>query len=222
MKNTMLLLTLLFSVNAFASNSLPVFIWSGKCLGGNCTMSEIEAENKENARRSAQHMLDMEEVEREMDRQFTREHQEAQARADAVPKDVYTPKGPVITCVQEVYEKATGILGDDATNHIDVSIISPGKCSFEVKEFGDFGRGCDNLAALSSIAKMGFYQEEQCRYEAESWKVYLQYKDVIYTPEWTNELNREYYEKLNPIQEKHFENVFKLQEQEKSLNKSSK
>ena len=219
MKKMMLLLPLLFSVNAFAGNSIPVFIWSGKCLGGNCTISEIEAENKENARRSVQYMLDMEEVEREMDRQFTREHQEAQARADAAPKYIHTPKGPVITCVQEVYEKATEILGDDATNHIDVSIISPGKCSFEVKEFGDFGRGCDNLAALSSIAKMGFYQEEQCRYEAESWKVYLQYKDVIYTPEWTNELNREYYKKLEPIKQKHRDNVAKLHDQEKVLNK---
>jgi len=214
MKNTMLLLTLLFSVNAFA--------FVNPCDDGNCTMKQIEAYNRANYKTHEQWVREMEETEREMDRKFTREHEEAQARADAVPKDVYTPKGPVITCVQEVYEKATGILGDDATKHIDVSIISPGKCSFEVKEFGDFGRGCDNLAALSSIAKMGFYQEEQCRYEAESWKVYSQYKDVIYTPEWTNALSREYHKKLQPVKQKHIDNVAKLQDQEKALNKSDK
>ena len=213
MKKMMLLLPLLFSVNAFGASYL--------CDNG-CTYEQIVANNKANYKTHEQLIREADEEQREMDRKFTQEHQEAQARADAAPKYVHTPKGPVITCVQEVYEKATGILGDDATKHIDVSIISPGKCSFEVKEFGDFGRGCDNLAALSSIAKMGFYQEEQCRYEAESWKVYLQYKDVIYTPEWTNELNREYYEKLNPIQEKHFENVFKLQDQERALNKTDK
>lgn len=213
MKNTMLLLTLLFSVKAFGAGYL--------CENG-CTYEQIVANNKANYKTHEQLIREAEEEQREMDRKFTQEHQEAQARADAVPKDVYTPKGPVITCVQEVYEKATGILGDDATNHIDVSIISPGKCSFEVKEFGDFGRGCDNLAALSSIAKMGFYQEEQCRYEAESWKVYLQYKDVIYTPEWTNALSREYHKKLEPIKQKHRDNVAKLQDQEKALNKSDK
>lgn len=213
MKNTMLLLPLLFSVKAFGVSYL--------CDNG-CTMEQIEANNKANYKTHEQLMREADEWEAEHLRKFIEEHREAQARADAVPKYVHTPKGPVITCVQEVYEKAAGILGDDATNHIDVSIISPGKCSFEVKEFGDFGRGCDNLAALSSIAKMGFYQEEQCRYEAESWKLYLQYKDVIYTPAWTNELNREYYEKLNPIQEKHFENVFKLQDQERALNKADK
>lgn len=213
MKNTMLLLTLLFSVKAFGAGYL--------CENG-CTYEQIVANNKANYKTHEQLIREAEEEQREMDRKFTQEHQEAQARADAVPKDVYTPKGPVITCVQEVYEKATGILGDDATNHIDVSIISPGKCSFEVKEFGDFGRGCDNLVALSSIAKMGFYQEEQCRYEAESWKVYLQYKDVIYTPEWTNALSREYHKKLEPIKQKHRDNVAKLQDQEKALNKSDK
>ena len=210
MKNTILLLTLLFSVNAFAGSL---------CQDG-CTIEQIEANNKANYKTPEQLMREADEWEAEHLRKFIEEHREAQARADAVPKDVYTPKGPVITCVQEVYEKATGILGDDATNHIDVSIISPGKCSFEVKEFGDFGRGCDNLAALSSIAKMGFYQEEQCRYEAESWKVYLQYKDVIYTPEWTNALSREYHKKLQPVKQKHRDNVAKLQDQEKTLNKT--
>ena len=222
MKNTVLLLTLLFSVNAFAEPYKSRFVWSDKCVDGNCTSSEIEAVNRENAERGRQHLLNLEEEERERERELSRQHAEDQARADAAPKYIHTPKGPVITCVQEVYEKATGILGDDATNHIDVSIISPGKCSFEVKEFGDFGRGCDNLAALSSIAKMGFYQEEQCRYEAESWKVYSQYKDVIYTPEWTNALSREYHKKLQPVKQKHIDNVAKLQDQEKALNKSDK
>lgn len=213
MKNTILLLTLLFSVNAFAVNDF--------CEDG-CTMEEIEARNKARYKTHEQIIRENKDWEAEHFRKLVEENREAQARYDALPKYVHTPKGPVITCVQEVYEKATGILGDDATNHIDVSIISPGECSFEVKEFGDFGRGCDNLAALSSIAKMGFYQEEQCRYEAESWKVYLQYKDVIYTPEWTNALNREYYNKLKPIKQRHIDNVAKLQDQERALNKSDK
>ena len=209
----MLLLTLLFSVNAFA--------FENPCAKG-CTMEQIKAYNQANYKTHEQIIREGKEWEAEDYRKWVIEHDEAQARADAAPKYVHTPKGPVITCVQEVYEKATGILGDDATKHIDVSIISPGKCSFEVKEFGDFGRGCDNLAALSSIAKMGFYQGEQCRYEAESWKVYLQYKDVIYTPEWTNALNREYYNKLKPIKQRHIDNVAKLQDQERALNKSDK
>lgn len=213
MKKMMLLLPLLFSVKAFGAGYL--------CDNG-CTYEQIVENNKANYKTHEQLMREADEWEAEHFRKLVEENREAQARYDALPKYVHTPKGPVITCVQEVYEKATGILGDDATNHIDVSIISPGKCSFEVKEFGDFGRGCDNLAALSSIAKMGFYQEEQCRYEAESWKVYLQYKDVIYTPEWTNALNREYYNKLKPIKQRHIDNVAKLHDQERALNKSDK
>lgn len=214
MKNTILLLTLLFSVNAFA--------FVNPCADGDCTIKQIEAYNRANYKTHEQLVREMEEEEEAIYRKWVEEHREAQARADAAPKYQYKTPGTYTTCVQEVYEKATGILGDDAKKHIDVSIIEKGKCGFSVKQFGDLGRGCDNLAALSGIAKMGFYQEEQCRYEAESWKVYSQYKDIIYTPAWTNALDREYEKKLEPIREKHFENVFKLQDQERALNKANK
>ncbi len=213
MKNTILLLTLLFSVNAFA--------FVNPCDDGDCTIKQIEAYNRANYKTHEQLIQEADAWEAEQERKWTEEHREAQARADAAPKYVYVPGGQYRTCVQEVLEQATGILGDDATKHIDVSIITPGKCSFTVKQFGDLGRGCDNLAALSGIAKIGFYQEEQCRFEAEKWEVYSQYKDVIYTPAWTSSVSREYYEKMKPIELKHLDITKKMNEQEKTSSKTN-
>lgn len=211
MKKTILLLPLLLSVNAFA--------FENPCAAGNCTMEQIQAYNKANYKTIHQMIKDGEDWEAEAYRRWVIQHDEDQARADALPKYVYKAKPRYTTCVQDVYEKATAILGDDATRHIDVSTITLDKCRFEVKEFGGFGRACDNLAALAGIAEMGFYQEEQCRFEGELYKVYLEYEDILYTPSWSTAIDLEYRNKLRPIYIKHNEIVLKLQKQEKSLNK---
>ena len=214
MKNTILLLTLLFSVNAFA--------FENPCNDGNCTVKQIEAYNRANYKTHEQLMQEADAWEAESYRKWVQEHEEAQARADALPKAVYVPIKQVRTCVQDVLEQATGILGDDAENHIDVWVITPGKCGFAVKTFGDLGRACDNLAALSGIAKMGFYQEEQCRFEAEKSEVYSQFKDVIYTPEYTPAIQRDHHEKMNAAYKKNMDIVVKMNEQQNLLNKANK
>lgn len=211
MKKTMLLLTLLYSVNAFAVNDF--------CEDG-CTLKEIETKNKANYKTHEQLIREAEQQEAEEYRQWVQEHREAQARADALPKSVYVPLGQYRTCVQDVYEKAAGFLGDDANTQISVVRDGENTCSFTVKRFDDLSHACENLGSLSAIATMQSYQEETCRYEKEKFKLYKQYEDVIYTPAWTHSVQNEYANKLKPIEQKHKENVDKWIEQEKQKNQT--
>lgn len=211
MKKTMLLLTLLYSVNAFALNDF--------CEDG-CTLKEIEAKNKANYKTHEQWVIHNEALEAEEYRQWVQEHREAQARADALPKSVYVPGTQYRTCVQDVYEQAAGFLGEDANTQISVSQDTNEKCSFIVTRFDDQSHACENLSALSGMARMMSYQEETCRYEKEKWRLYEQYKDVVYTPAWTHSVELEYLNKLKPIELKHKENVDIWIEQEKLKNKT--
>ena len=213
MKKIILLLPLLFSVNAFA--------FDNPCENG-CTLQQIEAINKANYKTHEQLIQEANDSEAEDYREWVEYHRVAQAKADALPKYHYIDGGQYTTCVQAVYAKATGILGDDARKHIDVFNITLDQCGFTVKEFGEYGKGCDNLAALSGIAKMGFYQEEQCRYQTDRYQVYLQYKDVMSTPGWTPSVDASYYAALKPIDQKHEDIVVRLHEREEAINAKSK
>lgn len=211
MKETMLLLTLLYSVNAFA--------FENPCANG-CTMEQIKAYNQANYKTHEEWVRHNEALEAEEYREWVQEHREAQARADALPKSVYVPLGTYRTCVQDVYEQAAGFLGDDANTQISVSQDADGKCSFTVKRFDDLSHACENLGSLSAIARMESFQEETCRYEKEKWRLYEQYKDVIYTPAWTRSVENEFSNKKKPIEQKHKENIDKWNEQEQQKNKT--
>lgn len=218
-----LILTLLLSANAFAEPNKSRFIWSDKCLDGRCTSSEIEGVNRENYQNHLIHIQNLEAEEAEDEREWVLDHQRRQAKADALSRNRVNVIEPMkINCVGSTYDKASTILGDDARKHIEVTPLTLNECAFSVKDYSDEGRGCNNLASLAGIAEQGFYQEEQCRFAKESWKVYEQYKDVIYTPEWTSDLSREYQEKLKPINKRHEENVSKLIKQEQQLSKIQK
>ena len=206
MKKTILILTILLSANAFAVTNL---------CGNGCTLQQIEMNNKANYKTHEQLIREADEQEAQEYRKWIQEHEEAQARADALPKSVYVPLGQYRTCVQDVYEKAAGFLGDDAETQISVVRDGDNTCSFTVKRFDDLSHACENLESLSAIAKMKSYQEETCRYEKEIFKLYKQYEDVIYTPAWTQSVKNEYSNKLKPIEQKHKENVDKWIEQEK-------
>ena len=212
MKKTMLLLTLLYSVHAFAANDF--------CENG-CTLQEIEAKNKANYKTHEEWVIHNEALEAEEYRQWVQEHREAQARADALPKSVYVPGTQYRTCVQDVYEQAASFLGEDANTQISVSQDIDEKCTFDVTRFDDLSHACENLSALSAIARMKSHQEETCRYEKEKWRLYEQYRDVVYTPAWTHSVELEYLNKLKPIEQKHFDNVIKSNEQEKQTNNNN-
>ncbi|MCE0930373.1 hypothetical protein [Pseudomonas monteilii] len=210
MKKMIMLLTLLSPAWAFA--------FENPCASG-CTMDQIEAFNKANYKTTEQIIREAEETERLMYEEWLKEHNEAQARADALPKAKYVAKPPYWTCVAGTYEKATAILGDDAREHISVSIGETiDKCVFTVKQFYPDGKACDNLAALSGIAKFtpGVYGEEECRFEKEKWEATKGFADVIYTPAWTTAMDKKYRAALKPVTEKHVDRVRKLQEQEKA------
>jgi len=214
MKKMMLLLPLLFSVNAFA--------FENPCADGNCTIKQIEAYNRANYKTPDQHIREDEEFWSAQESKWAKEKREAEARRDEFLRNyVYEEPKRIVNCVSSVYEKATAILGDDARNHITVTPDTIDQCSFVVKQFGDLGRGCDNLAALSGIAKMGFYQEETCKFEAEKWKVYLKYKDVLATPAMTPALSRAYFDENRVVDLKYANIVIKMNEQEKELNKKT-
>ncbi|MFG9450947.1 hypothetical protein [Pseudomonas aeruginosa] len=210
MKKMILLLPLLLSAEAIAFENL--------CEKG-CTMEQIEAFNKANYKTTEQILREADETERLMHEQFVREHREAQARADALPKAKYVKKPPFWTCVAGTYEKATAILGDDARNHISVATGETiDKCVFTIKQFYPDGKGCDNIAALSGIAKLasGAYGEEECRFEKEKWEATKNFADLMYTPDWTPAVDKEYRAAIKPVTEKHADRVGKLQEQEKA------
>lgn len=212
MKKTIIVLTLLYSVNAFAVDEF--------CEDG-CTLQEIETENKANYKTHEQLIRDSEALEAEEYRRWVQEHREAQARADALPKSVYVSGTQYRTCVQDVYEQAAGFLGEDANTKISVSQDIDEKCTFDVTRFDDLSHACENLSALSSIARMKSHQEETCRFEKEKWRLYEQYKYVVYTPAWTHSVELEYLNKLESIEQKHFDNVIKRNEQEKQTNNNN-
>ncbi|EOA5670035.1 hypothetical protein ACEPU1_31005 [Pseudomonas aeruginosa] len=210
MKKMIMLLTLLLSAEAFA--------FENPCEKG-CTMEQIEAFNKANYKTTEQILREADETERLMHEKWLKEHNEAQARADALPKAKYVAKPRMWTCVDSTYEIASAILGDDAREHITVSTGETiDKCVFDVKQFYPDGKGCDNLAALSGIAKLasGVYGEERCRFEKEQWEATKDFADLIYTPAWTPAVDKEYRAKLDPVYDKHMDNVMKLIEQEKA------
>lgn len=210
MKKMIILLPLLFPAGAFA--------FENPCEKG-CTMEQIEAFNKANYKTTEQRLREADETERLMHEKWLKEHNEAQARADALPKAKYVAKPRYKTCVAGAYEKASAILGDDAREHISVSTGETiDKCVFTVKQFYPDGKACDNLVALSGIAKFtpGVYGEEECRFEKEKWEATKGFADVMYTPAWTTAMDKKYRAALKPVIEKHADRVRKLQEQEKA------
>ena len=136
--------------------------------------------------------------------------QEAEARRDEFMRN-YKPNSSVTeTCVSSVEAQATAILGEDSRKHISVLPNDDGTCTFYVTEFEDWGRGCENLRGLSAVAKKTFDQDEICRFEAEKWKVYLDYRDIIYTSDYTDSLQQEHQARLKPIEHQHMQNMIKL------------
>ncbi|WP_339491464.1 hypothetical protein [Pseudomonas sp. EA_15y_Pfl2_R67] len=145
MKKMMLLLSLLYSVNAFA--------FENPCAHKNCTFKEIEAYNKANYKTDEQILREADEKEAEMYRKWVKEHEEAQARADALPKYVYKPMGQKDNCVSRFYKKADEIIGDTSILYIDVREIESGKCTFEIKLMAE--EMCDYFDSFSSMATPG-------------------------------------------------------------------
>lgn len=203
MKKMMLLLPLLFSVNAFA--------FENPCADGNCTMQQIEAVNRANYKTHEQLMQEADDWEAEHYKWWVEYHREAQARADALPKYQYKPGQTYETCASRVYEKASEIIGDNAKNYI--SVTSKGddldNCdvTFDVKTFGD---GCEYIGELSAIAKPHFTTAEYCRFLAEEMEVLKDYQDIVATPAFTQSVQLERNARLKPIYKRHDENVSKL------------
>ncbi|MCE0958036.1 hypothetical protein [Pseudomonas putida] len=209
MKKTTLLLPLLLPVWAFA--------FENPCAAG-CTSEQIQAINKSN---NVQIMQDADDKYwSDQQEKWDKEKAESEARRDEFLRNYVKKQKPKRdTCVASTYAKATAILGDDAIEHISVTTGETiDKCEFTIKQFYPDGKGCDNLAALSSIAKMksGVFQEEECRYEKEKWEATKEFEDLIYTTTWTTAIDKKYRAALKPVAEQHVDRVRKLQEQEKS------
>ncbi|WP_454864027.1 hypothetical protein [Pseudomonas hormoni] len=211
MKNTILLLTLLFSVNAFADHSTSKFVWSGKCLNSNCTRSEIEAENKANYQKHLQHIQDLDAEQEEEDREWSRQHDEDQARADALPKYQYKPIPETDNCVTRFYEKASSIIGDNAKEYIDVEEIKSGKCIFGFKLMAE--EMCEYFDSFSSMATPDWSEAEWCRYRSELREVYIQYSGLVGTSAFTDAVQAERKAKLKPVEDKHHKIYQNLYEQ---------
>ncbi|MNG41387.1 hypothetical protein D3C84_1305410 [compost metagenome] len=52
--------------------------------------------------------------------------------------------------------------------------------------------------------------------------MYSQFKDVIYTPEYTPAIQRDHHEKMNAAYKKNMDIVVKMNEQQNLLNKANK
>ncbi|UZS72944.1 hypothetical protein OQB66_00960 [Pseudomonas syringae] len=202
MKKTMLLLPLLFSVNAFALEN--------PCANG-CTLQQINAYNKANYKTTEQLIRAQEESEAEDYRIWVEEHREAQARADALPVIKKEAGQTYETCASRVYEKASEIIGDNAKNYIIVTVegddLDNCNVTIDVKTFGE---ACEYLSELSAIAKPHFTTAEYCRFLAEEMEVLKDYRDIVATPAFTQSVQLERDARLMPIYKKHDENVSKL------------
>lgn len=203
MKKMMLLLPLLFSVNAFA--------FENPCADGNCTIKQIEAYNRANYKTHEQLMKEADEWEAEHYRQWVEDHREAQARADALPKYQYKPIPETDNCVTRFYEKASNIIGDNAKEYIDVEEIEGGKCLFGFKLMAE--EMCEYFDSFSSMATPGWSEAEWCRYRSELREVHIQYRDVVGTPALTDAVKAERKAKLKPIEDKHHKIYQNLYEQ---------
>lgn len=208
MKKMMLLLPLLFSVNAFA--------FENPCENG-CTMQQIEAYNRANYKTSEQMIQEADAWEAEHYKWWVEYHREAQARADALPKYVAKPMGEKDNCVSRFYEKADGIIGDKSILYIDVREIEGGKCTFEIKLMAE--EMCNYFDSFSSMATPGWSMAEWCRYTAEKNEAMAPFSGV----RATDDVKRQIKAKLLPVEQKHHENITRLfnreEERVKSLNK---
>lgn len=135
---------------------------------------------------------------------------EAEARRDELMRNYNAEHDTSITCVDSVEAQATEILGDYSRKYIDIFPDSKNRCWFTVKKFGEFNRGCENLSRLSAIAIQTDDQAEICRYESEVYEVYVEYRDIMFTDAYTDEIQQEYQAKLKPIAAKHMQNMIKL------------
>lgn len=203
MKKTILLLPLLFSVNAFAVEN--------PCLNG-CTLQQINAYNKANYKTTEQILREADELESDMDRRWLEEKRKAEARRDALPPPLQKEPGQTYeTCASRVYEKASEIIGDNAKNYIIVTVEGDDlyncNVSFDVKTFGD---GCEYFGELSGIAKPHFTTAEYCRFLAEEMEVLKDYRDRNSGPAFTQSVQLERDARLMPIYKRHDENVSKL------------
>lgn len=203
MGKTILLLTLLYSVNAFASNDF--------CEEG-CTLQEVEAKNKANFKSHEQWVREAEAWEAAEHAKWVKEHDEAQARAEALPKYQYQPGSTMDNCVADFYEKATSIIGDTAKNYVNVREIEDGKCSFQIKEMAY--EMCEHFNAFSSMATPEWSAAEWCRYRLEAVAVTTEYRDIFGTPAFTDAVKQELQAKLKPIEDKHNEVIKILLEKE--------
>lgn len=200
----MLLLPLLFSVNAFA--------FENPCNDGNCTIKQIEAVNRANYKTHEQLMQEADAWEAENNRKWIEEHRAAQAKADALPKYQYKPGGQKDNCVTRFYEEASSIIGDNAKNYINVREIKGGKCEFEINDMAyDL---CEYFDSFSSLATPHWAAAEWCRYRLEEVAVTTEYRDIIYTPAFTDDVKQQLNARLKPIQDKHDKIIQRLFEQE--------
>lgn len=203
MKKTILLLPLLFSVNAFAVEN--------PCLNG-CTLQQINAYNKANYKTTEQILREADELEADMDKQWLEEKRKAEARRDTLPPPLQKEAGQTYeTCASRVYEKASEIIGDNAKNYIIVTVegddLDNCNVTFDVKTFGE---ACEYLSELSAIAKPHFTTAEYCRFLAEEMEVLKDYRGIVATPAFTQSVQFERDARLMPIYKKHDENVSKL------------
>lgn len=201
MKKTMLLLPLLFSVNAFALEN--------PCANG-CTLQQIEAYNKANYKTYEQLIRAQEESEEEDYRKWIQEHREAQARADALQVIKKEPGQQLDNCVYRFYDKASEIVGYSVKQYVNVGELEPGKCTFDINPMAD--EMCDYFDSFSGLATPHWQVAEWCRYGAEKRAITQQYHGVFGTPAFTDSVKKELNAKLKPVEIKHSENIERLLE----------
>lgn len=203
MKKMMLFFTLLLSANAFA--------FENPCADGNCTINQIEAVNRANYKTHEQLMQEADQWEAEHYEWWVEYHREAQARADALTKYQYKPGGQKDNCVTRFYEEASSIIGDNAKQYINVREIEGGKCEFEIKDMAY--ELCEYFDSFSSLASPHWAAAEWCRYRLEGVAVTTEYRDIIYTPAFTDDVKQQLNARLKPIEDKHHKIYQNLYEQ---------
>jgi hypothetical protein len=200
MKKTMLLLPLLFSVNAFALEN--------PCANG-CTLQQINAYNKANYKTTEQILREADKLEADMNKRWLEEKRKAEARRDALPSSLKKEPGQQLdNCVYRFYDKASEIVGYSVKQYVSVGELEPGKCTFDINPMAN--EMCEYFDSFSSLATPSWQVAEWCRYTTEKLTITEQYRDVFGTPNFTDDVKQGMYMKLKPIEIRHSENIKRL------------
>lgn len=121
------------------------------------------------------------------------------AEVERMVRESFTKARPLPSCYKDFYDKASGVIGDNAKNYVWMQKKGDVDCHhFSVRT----EEACQYLSDLEGLGRSSPRNAITCNHYKEISKVVSEYADVIYTPDFTPALEKEYWAKVNYIDNK--------------------